>query len=214
MITDYIDISPEISGATAVFPGDQPFERRIAMDFKTGHHLLLSEIRTTVHIGAHADAPNHYHPDGAAIHERELGAYFGPCQVIEVRIPPGERIRPAHLSGKIIQAPRVLIKTGSYPDPQKWNQDFNSLSPELIQWLAAQDVILVGLDTPSVDPFDSKELEAHQAIYAADLAILEGIILDQATEGLYDLIALPLRIQGADASPVRAVLLPKGRFSS
>ena len=210
MKASYIDISPRISPRTAVFPGDQPFERTIALDFKAGDHLRLSRITTTVHVGAHADAPNHYHPDGVGIQDRGLRPYFGACQVIPVTLPRGERIRPKHLEDRQILAPRVLFKTGSFPDPDRWNGDFNSLSPELIDWLASRDVLLVGIDTPSVDPADSQGLESHHRIFEHDLAILEGIVLDAADEGLYELIALPLRIEGADASPVRAILLPHG----
>jgi arylformamidase len=106
-----------------------------------------------------------------------------------------------------IQAPRVLFKTGSFPDPEHFNTDFCSLSPELVDHLAQAGVVLVGLDTPSVDPVDSKALQAHNAIYRADMAILEGVVLDAIAPGVYTLIALPLKIEGGDASPVRAVLV-------
>lgn len=206
----YHDISPLISERTAVFPGDQPFKREVALDFARGDNLVLSNILSTVHIGAHTDAPSHYHRDGRTIEERDLSMYIGRCQVISVKLPRGERIRPEHLAGRKIEASRVLFHTGSFPNPDHWNGDFNSLSPELVEMLAAQGVVLVGLDTPSVDPADSKELETHNAIYCRDLAILEGVVLDGVADGLYTLVALPLRLQGADASPVRAVLFPLG----
>jgi arylformamidase len=202
-----IDVSPLISSRTAVFPGDQSFERKVALDFAQGDHLALSSILTTVHLGAHTDAPNHYHRQGQAIHERALEYYLGRCQVISVQLPRGERIELRHLEGIEIQAPRVLFKTGSFPNPDQWNGDFNSFSPELIDVLARKKVILVGIDTPSVDPAESKGLEAHQAIYRNGLAILEGIVLDEVPDGIYTLIALPLKIEGGDASPVRAVLV-------
>ncbi|MEY3213103.1 MAG: hypothetical protein RIT28_3584, partial [Pseudomonadota bacterium] len=105
------------------------------------------------------------------------------------------------------RAPRVLFYTGSMPDPDVFNLDFNSLSPELVEQLVGFGVTLVGIDTPSVDPPDSKALEAHQAIYRHDLAVLEGVVLEGVPPGLYTLIALPLPIVGGDASPVRAVLV-------
>lgn len=206
-IAKIYDISPLISDRIAVFPGDQRFERQIAMDFTQGDHLALSAVRTTVHLGAHTDAPNHYHRDGKAIHERDLSYYLGRCQVITVHLPRGERIRLEHLKGTKIEAPRVLFRTDSFPDPDQWNGDFNSFSPELMDELARQKVILVGIDTPSVDPADSKALEAHQAIYRNNMAILEGIVLTNVPDGIYSLSALPLRIEGGDASPVRAVLI-------
>lgn len=205
----YYDITPLISENLAVFPGDTPFSREILMDFKKGQHLLLSSIRSTVHLGAHADSSGHYHAAGDGVEKRPLDAYMGTCQVIKATCSRGERIFPKHLS-KPITAERVLFKTGSFPDSEKWNSDFCSLSPELIEFLAEKNVKLVGIDTPSVDPEDSKGLESHQAIYLKKMCILEGIILDQVPEGIYTLVALPLPIKDCDASPVRAILLEQG----
>jgi arylformamidase len=202
------DISPEVSSLTKVFPGDVPFQRKVQLDFERGDALLLSSIQTTLHIGAHTDAPNHYHPEGKGISECDLSRYLGRCQVISVHVPRGDRIPPESLSSVKIEAPRVLLKTGSFPDPEHWNSDFNSLSPALVRDLASKGVKLIGIDTPSVDPESAKELIAHHEIYRQGLSILEGIILSQVPDGIYTLIALPLRIQDADASPVRAVLLP------
>lgn len=201
-----IDISPVISEKTAVFPGDTPFSADFLLKINKGHNIDLSTIKTTVHIGAHTDAPSHYHADGVTMEQRGLHYYLGPAQVIEVNLPRGARIYPKDLT-QDIKAPRVLIKTSSFPDPNNWNGDFNSLSKELIDHLAHKKVILVGIDTPSVDPADDKVLESHHAIYKNDMAILEGIVLNEATNGLYDLVCLPLKIAKADASPVRAILL-------
>jgi arylformamidase len=203
----HYDISPVISARTAVFPGDQPFENPVAMSFKKGDHLALSAVHSTVHLGAHADAPSHYHRDGVSIEKRDLHYYLGDAQVVTVRLPRGKRISPKDIAGVKITAPRVLFKTGSFPDSDRWNGDFNSLSPELIETLAAQKVILTGIDTPSIDPADSKGLESHQAIFRANMAILEGVVLDHVPDGVYTLVALPLRIEAADASPVRAILI-------
>ncbi len=208
-----IDISPTISERIAVFPGDTPFKRKIAMDFEADDHLLLSSIRSTVHLGAHADAPNHYHPSGADIAARPLNRYLGPCQVIRVSLSRGARIAVADLGDRVIQAERILFRTDSFPNPNHWNGDFNSLSPALIHFLAEKGVRLVGIDTPSVDPEQSKELESHQEIFHHDMAVLEGLVLTEVADGLYDLIALPLKIEGGDASPVRAILLPKGSLA-
>ncbi len=205
-----LDISPTLRPAIAVWPGDTPFSREVALSFEAGHNLVLSGITTTLHVGAHTDAPNHYHPAGQAMHERGLERYLGPCQIIAVDCAPGSRIQPEDLPGPV-QAPRVLFKTGSFPDPEAFNTDYVSLSPALVDHLAAQGVVLVGLDTPSVDPFSSKALEAHNAIHRADMGILEGVVLDAVPEGVYTLIALPLKIEGGDASPVRAVLV-EGRI--
>jgi arylformamidase len=100
----------------------------------------------------------------------------------------------------------VLVKTGTFPDPTKWNSDFAALSVELVEALAARGAITIGIDTPSVDVQDSKDLPAHKAMLRHDMAILEGLVLAGVPAGVYELIALPLRLVGFDASPVRAVL--------
>lgn len=202
-----IDISPLISNKLAVFPGDVRFKKRATMDFSKGHHLGLSSMEGTLHLGAHADAPNHYHPKGSSIDERDLSFYYGQCQVIKVNLKRGQRITPKHIISKKISAARILFKTDSYPDPDIWSEDFNSLSPELIEELAKKNVKLIGIDTPSIDPAKDKELKSHLKIYSLNMAILEGIVLDNVNEGIYKLVAFPLKIKGADASPVRAVLI-------
>ena len=201
------DISPVLSAQTAVFPGDQAFRRRVSLDFKNQDHLLLSSIESTLHIGAHTDAPNHYHPEACGMAERDLKYYLGPAQVITIDLPRNSRIQKEHLKKIKIQAPRILFKTRSFPDPDQWNDDFNSLSAELVDFLAAEKVILIGIDTPSIDLSHDKVLESHQMIFKHDMAILEGIVLSEVPDGIYTLISLPLKIKDADASPVRAILI-------
>jgi arylformamidase len=201
-----IDISPVLDAGVAVWPGDTPFARNVSLDIDAGAHLTLSDIRTTLHAGAHADAPSHYAAGGADIASRALDYYIGQCIVVHVNVERGDRIRPMHIAGKAITAPRVLFRTGTFPDPRNWNDDFASLSPAVIDVLHQHGVILVGIDTPSVDPFESKALESHHALAEHDMANLEGLVLDGVAEGAYELIAAPLRIRGGDASPVRALL--------
>ncbi len=201
-----LDISPRVHPGIGVWPGDVAYRRDDTVAFADGGNLDLSSITTTLHVGAHADAPRHYHPDGVGIDARPLDRYLGPCQVIRVDVARGARIQPQDLPGPIT-APRVLLATGTFPDPDAWNTDFASLSPALVDHLADAGVVLVGIDTPSVDPFDDANLHAHNAVYRRDLAVLEGIVLDAVTPGTYTLIALPLRLAEADASPVRAVLV-------
>ncbi len=202
-----IDISPPVHPGLAVFPGDVAYRRTVALDMNRGDHLTLSSIEATVHLGAHTDAPNHYVADGEDIASRSLDRYYGRCQVVEVQIGRGERIEPRHLRSEL-EAPRVLFKTGTFPDPDHWNEDFASLSADLIHMLASQGVVLVGIDTPSVDPSTDKDLPSHAALADNDMAVLEGIVLDDVEPGHYTLIALPLALVGADASPVRAALIP------
>ena len=201
-----IDISPPIDATIAVWPGDMPFAQTFNAEMSAGANLTLSDVRTTLHVGAHTDAASHYVADGEDIASRSLDYYIGCCNVVRVRVGRGERITPRHIEHKQIDAPRVLFRTGTFPDSRHWNEDFAALSPELVDALHEHGVILIGIDTPSVDPFDSKALEAHQALAAHKMANLEGLVLDGVDEGTYELIALPLRIVGGDASPVRAVL--------
>jgi arylformamidase len=207
-----IDISPIISESLGVFPGDQKFSRTVSMDFARGDHLGLSAITTTLHLGAHTDAPLHYVAGGAGMSERSLDFYIGRCLVLEASAPRGVRIERKHFapewqSNDKWPAQRILVKTGSFPDPNRWNHDFNSFDPSLIELWGKSGIRLIGIDTPSIDPETSKGLESHQTVARYDMAILEGVVLSSATEGLYTLIAMPLKIQGADASPVRAVLI-------
>jgi arylformamidase len=203
-----IDISPLIDANINVWPGDTPFVRTINLDMNEGANLTLSDVRTSLHVGAHADAPSHYLADGADIASRRLDLYLGRCVVVHVDVRRGKRIKPDHVADKIeaFNAPRILFHTGTFPDHRNWNNDFASLSAQLVDDLYHHGVRLIGIDTPSVDPFDSKSLKAHRAFARNDMAILEGLVLDGVEEGEYELIALPLRIKGADASPVRAVL--------
>ncbi|HTL05630.1 MAG TPA: cyclase family protein [Gemmatimonadales bacterium] len=199
------DISPPITPQLAVWPGDTPPTREVLLDLARGDSVTLSTLHATVHLGAHADAPSHYGRTAPAIGQRPLERYLGLCQVVRVPVARGSRVTPADVAGPV-QAPRVLLATGTAPDPARFNEDFAALSPELVDWLHEQGGVLIGIDTPSVDLFASKDLPAHQRCLAHDLAILEGLVLEQVPEGLYELIALPLRLEGFDASPVRAVL--------
>jgi arylformamidase len=199
------DITPPISERLAVWPGDTPPAREILLDMRRGANITLSTLHATVHLGAHADAPSHYAADGQSIERRDLEFYLGPCQVMRVAVAPRTRILPAMLPAAVTQ-PRLLLATATFPDPERFNHDFAALSPELVEHLHGQGVRLVGIDTPSVDLFDSKELPAHQAFLKCDMAILEGIVLHGVPPGIYELIALPLALTGFDASPVRAVL--------
>ncbi|HXG10996.1 MAG TPA: cyclase family protein [Gemmataceae bacterium] len=200
------DITPPISERLQVWPGDVPPVREVLLDLKRGDNLTLSALRATVHLGAHADAPSHYGADAPAIDTRSLDYYLGPCQVMHIPAAPRTRIGPGALRGAVT-APRLLLATGTYPDPERFNEDFAALSPELVRALHRQGVKLIGIDTPSVDLFDSKDLPAHRAFLECDMAILEGLVLRDVPEGMYELIALPLKLVGFDASPVRAVLV-------
>jgi arylformamidase len=199
------DITPPVTSKLAVWPGDTLLSRELLSDIARGDNITLSTLRATVHLGAHADGPNHYGKDAPGIDERALDFYLGPCQVMRVNVPRAARIEPAMLPREITER-RVLFATGTYPAPENWNSDFAALSVELVDLLHERGVITVGIDTPSVDLFESKDLPAHKAVLRHNMSILEGLVLKDVPEGIYELIALPLPLVGFDASPVRAVL--------
>lgn len=196
------DISPPITPRLAVWPGDTPPSREVLCDMARGDNITLSTLRSTVHLGAHADGPNHYGKDADDISARKLDLYLGPCQVVRVEAKRRERV-----SMEVeVRAERFLLATGTYPNFEGFNEDFAAYDPAFIESLHARGVRLIGIDTPSIDLFDSKDLPSHKMILKHDLAILEGLDLKHVPEGIYELIALPLKLVGFDASPVRAII--------
>lgn len=205
-IPKIIDISPLVGPKIANWPGDVPYTMDKSSDIhKDG--IQIGSMHTSFHVGAHTDAHLHYAADGPDAAHMPLSSYFGPCQVIETSTPRGQRILAGNLHSQVTST-RVLLKTGTFPNPQKWNDDFAAPDPSLIDHLADQGVVLLGLDTPSTDLFKSKGLESHKRLFARGMVNLEGLVLKDVAPGHYTLMALPLRLEGADASPVRAVLLP------
>ena len=200
-----IDISPLITTDLKVWPGDNPPEREILLELDRGDAVTLSTLRTTVHMGAHADAPSHYGSGGRTIDAQPLELYIGPCEVMDIPTDRGRRITIEDLPSEP-QEERLLLRTRTYPNPEEWNDDFAAMDPGLVDHLHRCGVRLVGVDTPSVDLFSDKELLAHNRFLAGDMAILEGLRLNEAPPGRYELIALPLKLAGFDGSPVRAIL--------
>lgn len=196
------DISPPLTAKLAVWPGDVPLSRRMMCH---GDPVTMSAFRATAHLGSHADAPSHYGRDALTIDQCPLDWYVGPCQVVRVPIERGHAIRPSMLPA-VIEAPRVLFATDTYLDPECFQEDYAALSPELIAHLKERGVVLVGIDTPSVDVFIAKDLPTHHACLQHGVVILEGLVLRDVPAGAYELIALPLKLVGFDGSPVRAVL--------
>lgn len=206
-----IDITPAITPDIAVWPGDTPVSREVLCTIEGGATITLSTLRATVHLGAHADGANHYGAGAASIDAMPLARYLGPCHVIDApvaRREGGSRVGVGDIRVDIaaIRHPRVLLRTGTFPDFTRWNSDFAGLDPALVDALADRGVTLIGVDTPSVDVQESKDLAAHKRFLARDVSILEGLRLAHVAPGEYELIALPLPLVGFDASPVRAVL--------
>ncbi len=199
------DISPAISSDLSVWPGDTPPSREVVLDLARGDDFTLSTLRATVHLGAHVDAPSHYGLGAPSIEQWSPDRFLGPCQLIRVAVERGAKVTTQMLAGTV-QAERVLLATDTFPDPTDFNEDFAACAPDVIDALAQQGVVLIGIDTPSVDLFAAKEPVAHRACLRNDVAILEGLVLRDVPAGLYELIAVPLKLVGFDASPVRALL--------
>jgi arylformamidase len=199
------DISPTISAGIPVWPGDTRFEASTTWQIGDGCPVHVSRMTMTTHLGAHTDAPSHYDPNGASIEAVGLEAYIGPCRVIDCI--GATIVEPAHIAHLLDGVPpRVLLRTYQRAPQDTWDSRFAAVSPAAIELLASKGVVLIGTDTPSLDPQDSKTLDAHHAVRRHGMAILEGVVLDQVAPGDYELIALPLKLAGMDASPVRAIL--------
>jgi arylformamidase len=199
------DISQPLGATLPVWPGDTAFSAARTWDHGDTP-VAVSRFTISTHAGAHADAPLHYHPEGAAIDAVGLEPYLGPARVIDVR-GWGAVIEPERLAALLDGAPpRVLLRTYERFPHGAWESAFTTISPAAIRLLAERGTVLIGLDSPSLDPQDSKTMDAHHAVRAADMRVLEGLVLDDVPAGDYELIALPLRLTGLDASPVRAVL--------
>lgn len=203
---DLYDISPAVAPGFPVFPGDTPFGFRWTYRRGPGSPVNVSEITMSPHTGAHADAPLHYDDAGVSIGEVPLDRYLGPCRVIHA-IGSGPLIERRHLEHRLRNTPpRVLVRTYERAPVGAWDPDFMAFAPETIDLLHAHGVKLVGIDTPSLDPQASKTLASHMRVREHAMAVLEGLVLDAVPEGDYELIALPMKWNGLDASPVRAVL--------
>ncbi len=199
------DISPVVAPDAPIFPGDEPYRLNWTARLGPGCPVNLSAITMSPHVGAHADAPLHYADDAPAIAAVPLDTYLGRCRVIHA-IGAAPLVTVAHLQHAEREVPpRVLVRVCERADTV-WNPAFTAYAPEAVDWLAARGVKLIGIDTPSVDPANSKVLDSHQQLRRHDLRVLENLVLDDVPEGDYELIALPLKLQGACASPVRAVL--------
>ncbi|RVT49967.1 arylformamidase [Rubrivivax albus] len=200
------DISPPVHAGSPVFPGDAAFQLRWSWTMGADCPVNVSTLTLSPHTGAHADAPLHYDPAGAAIGTLPLEPFLGRCRVIHA-IDCGPLVRWEHLAHALDDLPpRVLVRTYRQAPVDRWDPALAGYAPDTVERLADLGVTLVGIDTASIDPADSKTLDSHQVIRRRGLRVLENLVLDGVPEGDYELIALPLKLATADASPVRAVL--------
>jgi len=200
------DISAPVMATSPVFPGDTPYSQEWSATLGPGCPVNVSRITLSPHVGSHADAPLHYGNEGAPIGAVDLDPYLGRCRVIHA-IGCGPLVELRHVEHALANLPpRVIVRTYERMPVDRFDGDLTAYAPETIEKLAQLGVKLVGIDTASIDPASSKTLDSHQVIRRLGLRVLENLVLDDAPEGDYELIALPLKLMTADASPVRAVL--------
>jgi arylformamidase len=200
-----IDITRPVHEGMAVWPGDMPYGVEWTLRLSDGGSVNLSALHLSAHTGTHADAPYHVADDGARIGEAPLSSYIGPARVVDARRWESIDLAAVEpLLGPGVQ--RLLFRTGCWRDPRTFPERFAPIAPDAARAMADAGVVLVGTDAPSVDPFDSTTLETHHVLRAAGVVNLENLLLDEAEPGEYELVALPLRLDAACASPVRAVL--------
>lgn len=206
------DISAPVHAASPVFPGDTAYSQQWCATIGPGCPVNVSAITLSPHVGSHADAPLHYDAGGASIGDVPLAPFIGPCRVVHA-IGCGPLITWEHIAHAVDGAdlpPRVIVRTYDRMPVDRWDAQLAAYAPETIERLADRGVLLVGIDTASIDPADSKLLASHQVIRRRGLRVLENLVLDDVPAGDYELIALPLKLTTADASPVRAVLRALG----
>ena len=199
------DISPSLTSRIAVWPGDVPFRLDRSMRQSEGANYDLSSIQLSLHTGSHMDAPLHYLPEGTSIDAVEISRCIGPARVVDLL--GLSEVLPQHLEEVLSDSTgRILMKTMPDRDPDEFPEVFPFLSERAARLLVERGVVLVGTDTPSMDHSTSSALPAHRTLGQAGVLILENLVLGHVPEGIYELIALPLKVAGGEASPVRAVL--------
>ncbi|HVU13824.1 MAG TPA: cyclase family protein [Phototrophicaceae bacterium] len=201
------DITRTVSATTAVFPGDTPYSTTLNWDIRKGSSVNLTTITTTPHVGTHADAYFHYLADGEHPAQMPLEPYIGRARVVSTDQRSGELVVSNFPAGSLDGIERLLIHTwvSDVPDDQ-WVEDFPYPSLSLMEALGKSGVKLLGLDVSSMDKVDSKDLPSHHALKQYGMVNLENVLLRGVPDGDYELIALPLKLDAACGSPVRAVL--------
>ncbi|SET38287.1 Kynurenine formamidase [Oceanobacillus limi] len=203
----WIDISQPLTNDMAHFPGDTPFSYSLTYSKEENGTANIGQMTASLHNGTHIDAPFHYDSDGKTVDQLDLERYVGNAMVVDVSHV--DHITPEVFQGiNLADTKRVLLRTALPNNPKRFPKTMPAIDPEIAPYLQEKGVLLLGVDMPSVDAPDSKELATHHALYKHDINILENLMLDEIDAGMYELIALPLAIQGADGSPVRAVIRP------
>lgn len=212
-MTEIFDISRELTKRLAPWPGDVAFDFKLNGKIAQGSSVNVGMISMSVHNGTHADARFHFENEGWTMEQAQLETYFGSALVVDLSAKfrdgamPQMSVRDLEpVSGEIEQTHRVLLKTNVWSDSHLFPHAIPTIARDVPPWLRARGVKLLGFDVPSVDEITSKDLPNHHALGAAGISIIESLDLSRVVAGIYHLIALPLKIVGADGSPVRAIL--------
>src|SRR5438876_11036418 len=208
------DISRTLSNDLAEWPGDEPCCFRLTRQQAKGESVNLGAISMSVHNGTHADAQFHFDANGESIEKAPLEIYLGRAIVVDLT-EAFSQSKEKHLitiedlqphAEEIAETSRLLVKTGRWNNSAVFPDRIPVIAADIAAWLQKNGVKLLGLDLPSVDEIDSKSLQNHHALAGAGVAIVESLDLSGAGPGIYNFVALPLKIAGCDGAPMRAVL--------
>ncbi len=203
------DISVLVRPGTPEWPGDVPFSCGWTCRIADGAAINLSSVAGSPHVGTHADAPLHVHDGWAASDEMPLEPFLGPVRVLDVSGAPDGPLALRPDDPRVAGFARLLLRTGRGIAGGAFPGRWPVLSPDAASALARSGLCLLGVDAPSVDERESKTLPVHHALFAGGAFVLENLDLSLVAEGDYELVALPQRLAGLDAAPVRAVLLSR-----
>lgn len=202
-----IDISQEIRADMTVYPGDPRFHSHQVSSFKQGSMCEVSELTIGSHCGTHIDAPLHMIPGGKTLESMPLDCFIGPCRVLTL---PVNVVTEKMLIERGVKAgERILLRTDPKANYTPKNGEFNPavLSVRAAQYLAQTGVKLIGIDAPTVENMEICDGEIHRTLLAGGVAVLEGLLLENADKEHYYLSALPLSLTGENGAPCRAVLV-------
>ncbi len=202
------DISVPLRDGMVHWPGDPECQIQRVNRMEDGAVCNLTHLSMSAHTGTHMDAPRHFIADGLTMEQMPLEAVIGPCWVFEFDC--ADQITAADLQQcPFVRGQRVLFKTRNSTRSWSMNEfdkDFISIRQDAAQYLVDQGVMTVGVDYLSIGGYDKDGVETHQIMLGAGLWVIEGLNLAAIEPGGYDLICLPLKIEGADGAPCRVVL--------
>ncbi|MEN1936312.1 arylformamidase [Paenibacillus sp. 102] len=205
--SDWIDISQPLNNEIATWPGDTPFSYEVSWSKEQSGSVNVGKLTMSIHTGTHIDAPFHFDNNGKRVLDLDVNIYVGKARIIDVS--GMESIGAKELEGFVLDGvERLLLRTSSHGNAQQFPKTIPYLRADIAPFLSEKGIRLIGVDVPSVDPLDDKELAVHHQLFKHGIHILENVVLDHVQDGDYELIALPLALTDADGSPVRAVIRP------